>query len=328
MGAVHGRQVGAVLIAKLDRCTCSVADLASLIDTFSRRGVALISAAESLDTSSAGGRLVVNVLGAVAQWEREATAERTSAALQVLKQQGRATGGVAPYGFQFIDGRRAWHQGEQETLAAIIEHRRAGLSWAKVADKLSATGHRTRTGGQWTRQGAYFQHGEELRLNTEALRMQQMELQRQVEETAHLVEAANRQALAAQQDLQHRQEREAREAEPEFILGTGSFSSGQATIDLQNRGGEARDVSLHYDGPYQFKFRPRPYIESNGRANLSFTSRGNQPLDYPIRFRITSTDRLSHRHNPGFRIFSGPRTCEGMIPGRAPGSSKTWLNGN
>ena len=72
----------------------------------------------------------------------------------MLKQQGRATGGVAPYGFQFIDGRRAWHQGEQETLAAIIEHRRAGLSWGKIADKLNATGHRTRTGSQWTRQGA------------------------------------------------------------------------------------------------------------------------------------------------------------------------------
>ena len=47
------------------------------------------------------------------------------------KQQGRATGGVAPYGFQFIDGRRAWHQGEQETLAAIIEHRGAGLRQAE-----------------------------------------------------------------------------------------------------------------------------------------------------------------------------------------------------
>ena len=33
--------------------------------------------------------------------------------------------------------------------------RRAGLSWAKVAD---ATGHRTRTGGQWTRQGAHQVH--------------------------------------------------------------------------------------------------------------------------------------------------------------------------
>ena len=81
MDAVHGRQVGAVLIAKLDRCTRSVADLAQLIDTFTRRDVAFISAAESLDTISAGGRLVVNVLGAVAQWEREATAERTSAAV-------------------------------------------------------------------------------------------------------------------------------------------------------------------------------------------------------------------------------------------------------
>ena len=129
-----------------------------MIDTFSRRGVALISAAESLDTSSAGGRLVVNVLGAVAQWEREATAERTSAALQVLKQQGRATGGVAPYGSQFVDGRRVDHHAEQIVLADMVERRRAGLSWGKVADKLNAAGHRTRTGGQWTRQGAHQVH--------------------------------------------------------------------------------------------------------------------------------------------------------------------------
>ena len=40
----------------------------------------------------------------------------------------------------------------------VIEHRRAGLSWAKVADKLNATGHRTRTGGRWTRQGAHQVH--------------------------------------------------------------------------------------------------------------------------------------------------------------------------
>ena len=70
---------------------------------------------------------------------------------RLRRARGRATGGVAPYGFQFIDGRRAWHQGEQETRAA-------GLSWAKVADKLSGAGHRTRTGGQWTRQGAHQVH--------------------------------------------------------------------------------------------------------------------------------------------------------------------------
>ena len=46
----------------------------------------------------------------------------------------------------------------RKTLAAIIEHRAAGLSWVKVADKLNATGHRTRTGGRWTRQGAHQVH--------------------------------------------------------------------------------------------------------------------------------------------------------------------------
>ena len=43
----------------------------------------------------------------------------------------------------------------------------------------------------------YFQHGEELRLNTEALLTQQKELKQQVAETALLVEAANQQAQAA-----------------------------------------------------------------------------------------------------------------------------------
>ena len=45
-------------------------------------------------------------------------------------------------------------------LVAVLQalNRAAGLSWAKVADQLSATGHRTRTGGRWTRQGAHQVH--------------------------------------------------------------------------------------------------------------------------------------------------------------------------
>ena len=165
MRAVRAGTVDAIVIAKLDRATRSVADLGRLLEDLAKarradggRGVALVSCAESLDTSTAGGRLVLNVLGAVAQWEREATAERTSAALQQKKAQGRRYCNVAPFGSAFIDGRRVDHAGEQDILGCIIEHRRAGLSWQGVADQLNADGHRTRTGAPWTRQGAHQVH--------------------------------------------------------------------------------------------------------------------------------------------------------------------------
>ena len=77
--------------------------------------------------------------------------------VQVEQQQlGISHGGQSPGGRTA----RRWsaHLPAGRPAPAIIEHRAAGLSWAKVADKLNATGHRTRTGGQWTRQGAHQVH--------------------------------------------------------------------------------------------------------------------------------------------------------------------------
>jgi len=70
------------LLAKLDRLTRSVKDLCELLERFERRGVALVSVAESLDTGSAAGRLVLNIMAAVSQWEREAIGERTRDAMR------------------------------------------------------------------------------------------------------------------------------------------------------------------------------------------------------------------------------------------------------
>jgi site-specific DNA recombinase len=76
LALVEGKRVDAVIVAKLDRLTRSVKDLCTLLERFERRGVALISVAESLDTGSAAGRLVLNIMTAVSQWEREAIGER------------------------------------------------------------------------------------------------------------------------------------------------------------------------------------------------------------------------------------------------------------
>ena len=84
-----------VFVAKLDRLTRSVKDLCGLLELFEKRKVALISVAESLDTGSAAGRLVITIMGAVSQWEREAIGERTRDALRHKRGQGRRVGNIA-----------------------------------------------------------------------------------------------------------------------------------------------------------------------------------------------------------------------------------------
>ena len=82
LALVEDRKVQTVIIAKLDRLTRSVKDLAEMLERFQRRGVSLVSLAESLDAGSAAGTLVINIMTAVSQWEREAIGERTADALR------------------------------------------------------------------------------------------------------------------------------------------------------------------------------------------------------------------------------------------------------
>lgn len=98
-------QAEGLLVIKLDRLTRRVKDLGALIDTYFKDGQhSLISVGESIDTASAGGRLVLNVLTAVSQWEVEAIGERTRAVMQHLKAEGRHTGGPAPFGYRVAEG--------------------------------------------------------------------------------------------------------------------------------------------------------------------------------------------------------------------------------
>ena len=109
-----------MIVLKLDRLTRSVRDLADLLELFQRRKVALMSVSESLNTATAAGRMVVNMLGTVAQWEREAIGERTSAALSAKRLRGERAGAV-PYGFALAaDGQQLKaHEKERQTLRLV-----------------------------------------------------------------------------------------------------------------------------------------------------------------------------------------------------------------
>ena len=150
LGLVSGGAVGGVIVAKLDRLTRSVKDLCGLLELFERRKVALISVAESLDTGSAAGRLVITIMGAVSQWEREAIGERTRDALRHKRSQGQRVGNIT-FGFRLAgDGHYLEEEPvEQAALAEIRRLRGEGATLRGIAAALNQGAYQTRRGTPW-----------------------------------------------------------------------------------------------------------------------------------------------------------------------------------
>jgi DNA invertase Pin-like site-specific DNA recombinase len=142
--------VDTVIIAKLDRLTRSVADLAELLKRFERRGVSLVSVADSLDTRSAAGRLVLNIMVSVSQWEREAIGERTRDAMRHKRAKGERVG-TLPYGARLAaDGvQLETDDVEQNLLTRIRTLKADGRSTRQIAADLNRDGFTTRRGTAW-----------------------------------------------------------------------------------------------------------------------------------------------------------------------------------
>jgi DNA invertase Pin-like site-specific DNA recombinase len=150
LSLVDAGAVDTVIIAKLDRLTRSVKDLAELLERFTRRGVSLVSVAESLDTGTAAGRLVLNIMTAVSQWELEAIGERTRDAMHHKRANGERVGTV-PFGYRMaVDGLHLEADpAEQAVLSRIRELKATGRTTRQIAEELNQQGCTTRRGTAW-----------------------------------------------------------------------------------------------------------------------------------------------------------------------------------
>lgn len=91
--------VDIVLVWKIDRLSRSLSDLLGLFDRFNRHGVGFASMKEDLDFTGPIGRLIYQVFGALAEFERETIKMRTEEGRRASALAGNYTGTVAPYGF-------------------------------------------------------------------------------------------------------------------------------------------------------------------------------------------------------------------------------------
>ena len=144
LAAVKRGDVKGIIVAKLDRLTRSVRDLALLMEM----EVPLISCAETVDTSTAQGRMILNITVTIAQWERETICERTRDALAAKKRRGEVLGNV-PYGYRSEGGKLVPCETEQLVIAHISRWRKQKHSFTEIAMALNQSGFKTRRGTPW-----------------------------------------------------------------------------------------------------------------------------------------------------------------------------------
>lgn len=139
-------EAGSLLVVKLDRLTRSVRDLCDLVDTYFREDYSLMSVSEQIDTRSAAGRMMLNLLTTIGQWEREAIGERTAAVMQHMKASGAFTGGWPPYGYVEVDGQLVEDEEEQAVVRRARELRGFGESLRGIAAHLASVNVFARNG--------------------------------------------------------------------------------------------------------------------------------------------------------------------------------------
>jgi DNA invertase Pin-like site-specific DNA recombinase len=109
-----------------------------------------LSVNDSIDTRTAAGRLVLNVLASVSQWEREATAERTTEALKAKYKRGEFCGGRLRYGYENRNGQIVKNDREQEALKMARRLKEKAHSLRGIAEELEAAGFVNRKGNRFS----------------------------------------------------------------------------------------------------------------------------------------------------------------------------------
>jgi site-specific DNA recombinase len=149
LASLKGKKADGVVVTKLDRLSRAVKDWNTLIDGYfgEKAGKQLFSVGDQIDTRTAAGRLVLNVLMSVAQWEREVIAERTSDALQFKKSKGERVGAV-PFGYDLADDdvNLIPNNKEQEVILLIQRLRAEKYSLRDIAEELTRQGIATKEG--------------------------------------------------------------------------------------------------------------------------------------------------------------------------------------
>jgi site-specific DNA recombinase len=144
-------QWDALLVIKMDRIHRNARNFMEMMDDLGEWGKDFVSATESLDTSTAMGRFVMDIIQRIAQLESEQIGERVYMGMSQKAKDGPGILGFhSPLGYDFSEGRLVPIESEALLVREMFQRCADGRTLEEIAESLNDEGHRTKRETAWT----------------------------------------------------------------------------------------------------------------------------------------------------------------------------------
>jgi site-specific DNA recombinase len=142
-----------LLVYRVDRFSRRLRDMVTLLDELDDTQVTFRSATEPFDTATPVGRMVIQLLGVFAEFEREVIIDRVINGMERKAAKGKWLGGPRPYGYHHNPQTDALipDQAEAAVITRVFDlYTRRRLGTRAIANQLNEQGLRTRRGKPWS----------------------------------------------------------------------------------------------------------------------------------------------------------------------------------
>lgn len=142
--------ISKLMVTKLDRLSRRLLDLLTLIELFHKHHVTFVSTSEAFDTDTPAGRLTLQVLGAVAEFERERIRERVFENMLHAAKSGKWLT-QSPYGYRLAAKELVIYEPEAEIVRRVFRmFLEEGLGFFTIAKRLNEENIPSRHHKQWS----------------------------------------------------------------------------------------------------------------------------------------------------------------------------------
>lgn len=141
----------ALVVYSLSRLARSTKDAINISEQLERAHADLVSVTESIDTTTATGKMIFGILAVLAQFERDTISERTKAAMGYMRSQDQRISRLIPFGFNLAADRLKPNPGEQKVVGMMRQWRAKGHSLRGICGLLEKRHVANKTGGvRWS----------------------------------------------------------------------------------------------------------------------------------------------------------------------------------